>query len=203
MSDFLSKLCCLRYVFLISLLTTGAQVWADDHPGDRPLQHNNDKKAERIAPALKTLVRNFKADNNSEAQIILRKTQVHIDEQLMSHATAYVAIYINSDEAVRDYSQISVSFNSFYEDIALEFANVRTPDGKMVLSYACAPEGPGRLTVEERAAKAHAFLMAAAERGWLDGDKAMMEGLLAFKRAGASGILTYFAPKVARMLSSR
>ena len=131
MSDFLSKLCCLRYVFLISLLTTGAQVWADDHPSDRPLQHNNDKKADRIAPALKTLVRNFKADNNSEAQIILRKTQVHIDEQLMSHATAYVAIYINSDEAVRDYSQISVSFNSFYEDIALEFANVRTPDGKM------------------------------------------------------------------------
>ncbi len=61
----------------------------------------------------------------------MRKTQVHIDEQLMSHATSYVAVYINSDEAVRDYSQISVSFNSFYEDIALEFANVRTPDGKM------------------------------------------------------------------------
>jgi porphobilinogen synthase len=49
----------------------------------------------------------------------------------------------------------------------------------------------------------YAMLMAAAERGWLDGDKAMMESLLAFKRAGASGILTYFAPKVARMLNSR
>jgi porphobilinogen synthase len=49
----------------------------------------------------------------------------------------------------------------------------------------------------------YAMLMAAAERGWLDGDKAIMESLLAFKRAGASGILTYFAPKVARMLNSR
>jgi hypothetical protein len=86
---------------------------------------------ERIAPALNSLARNVKPEKMGEAQVILRKTQVHIDEQLMSHATSYVAVYINSDEAVRDYSQISVSFNSFYEDIALEFANVRTPDGKM------------------------------------------------------------------------
>ena len=49
----------------------------------------------------------------------------------------------------------------------------RTPDGKMVLSYACAPEGPGRLTVEERAAKAHAFLMAAAARNMAS----MLDGL--------------------------
>jgi len=47
----------------------------------------------------------------------------------------------------------------------------------------------------------YAMIMAAAQNGWLDGDKAMMESLLAFKRAGADGILTYFAPKVAAMLS--
>lgn len=127
MSDFLLKLFCLRGLLLISLLTTGSQVWADDHKGN----NKSDNKAERIAPALKNLTRSFKPDSHSEAQIILRKTQVHIDEHLMSHATSYIAVYINSDEAVRDYSQISVSFNSFYEDIALEFANVRTPDGKM------------------------------------------------------------------------
>ena len=46
----------------------------------------------------------------------------------------------------------------------------------------------------------YAMIMAAAQNGWLDGDKAMMESLMAFKRAGADGILTYFAPKVAEIL---
>ena len=40
----------------------------------------------------------------------------------------------------------------------------------------------------------YAMIMAAAGNGWLDGDKAMMESLIAFKRAGADGVLTYFAP---------
>jgi len=48
----------------------------------------------------------------------------------------------------------------------------------------------------------YAMIMAAAQNGWLDGDKAMIESLLAFKRAGADGILTYFAPKVAEMLKN-
>jgi porphobilinogen synthase len=47
----------------------------------------------------------------------------------------------------------------------------------------------------------YAMIKAAAVNGWLDGDKAMLESLLAFKRAGADGILTYFAPKVAEMLA--
>jgi porphobilinogen synthase len=46
----------------------------------------------------------------------------------------------------------------------------------------------------------YAMIMAAANNGWIDGDKAMMESLLAFKRAGANGILTYFAPRVAKKL---
>jgi porphobilinogen synthase len=46
----------------------------------------------------------------------------------------------------------------------------------------------------------YAMIMAAAQNGWLDGDKAMLESLLAFKRAGADGVLTYFAPRVAEML---
>jgi len=48
----------------------------------------------------------------------------------------------------------------------------------------------------------YAMIMAAAQNGWLDGDKAMIESLLAFKRAGADGILTYFAPKVAEILKN-
>jgi porphobilinogen synthase len=47
----------------------------------------------------------------------------------------------------------------------------------------------------------YAMIMAAAQNGWIDGDKAMLESLMAFKRAGCDGILTYFAPRVARMLA--
>ncbi len=47
----------------------------------------------------------------------------------------------------------------------------------------------------------YAMLMAAAENGWLDGDKVMVESLMAFKRAGCDGILTYFAPRLARALN--
>lgn len=46
----------------------------------------------------------------------------------------------------------------------------------------------------------YAMLRGAAERGWLDHDKAMMESLLGFKRAGADGILTYFALEAAQLL---
>jgi len=46
----------------------------------------------------------------------------------------------------------------------------------------------------------YAMLKAAAQNGWLDHDKVMMESLLAFKRAGADGILTYFALDAARVL---
>jgi porphobilinogen synthase len=48
----------------------------------------------------------------------------------------------------------------------------------------------------------YSMLMAAVERGWLDGDKVMMESLIAFKRAGADGVLTYFAPRAARLLKN-
>jgi porphobilinogen synthase len=48
----------------------------------------------------------------------------------------------------------------------------------------------------------YAMIQAAAANGWLDGERAMMESLLAFKRAGADGILTYFAPKVAQKLKA-
>ena len=46
----------------------------------------------------------------------------------------------------------------------------------------------------------YAMLKAAAQNGWLDGDAVMMESLMAFKRAGADGVLTYFALDAARKL---
>ena len=47
----------------------------------------------------------------------------------------------------------------------------------------------------------YAMIKAAAENGWIDGDRVMMESLAAFKRAGCAGILTYFAMEVARTLA--
>jgi porphobilinogen synthase len=46
----------------------------------------------------------------------------------------------------------------------------------------------------------YAMIMAAAGNGWLDGERAMLESLIAFKRAGCDGVLTYFAPRVAELL---
>jgi porphobilinogen synthase len=46
----------------------------------------------------------------------------------------------------------------------------------------------------------YSMIKAAAQNGWLDHDKAMMEAMMAFKRAGADGVLTYFARDVARLL---
>lgn len=46
----------------------------------------------------------------------------------------------------------------------------------------------------------YAQIMAASERGWLDADRAIIETLSAFKRAGADGIVTYFAERAARLL---
>ena len=46
----------------------------------------------------------------------------------------------------------------------------------------------------------YAMIMAAVRNGWLDHDRAMMESLIAFKRAGCAGVLTYFAPAAAAVL---
>lgn len=48
----------------------------------------------------------------------------------------------------------------------------------------------------------YAMIMAAAQNGWIDEEKAILESLLAIRRAGADGIITYFAPKAARLLGA-
>lgn len=60
----------------------------------------------------------------------------------------------------------------------------------------------GRPTFAYQVSGEYAMISAAAGHGWLDGEKAMVESLVAFKRAGADGILTYFAPKVAEKLKT-
>jgi porphobilinogen synthase len=46
----------------------------------------------------------------------------------------------------------------------------------------------------------YAMIMAAAQNGWIDANKAMVESMMAFKRAGCDGVLTYFAPKLAQKI---
>ncbi|MCA6246109.1 MAG: hypothetical protein IM671_05215 [Phenylobacterium sp.] len=48
----------------------------------------------------------------------------------------------------------------------------------------------------------YAMIKAAGAHGWLDEDRAILESLSAFKRAGAAGVITYFAPQAARMLGA-
>jgi porphobilinogen synthase len=48
----------------------------------------------------------------------------------------------------------------------------------------------------------YAMIKAAAERGWIDEERAVLESLTAFKRAGCAGVLTYFAPTAARLLQA-
>ncbi|MCZ4260222.1 porphobilinogen synthase [Limimaricola sp. G21655-S1] len=47
----------------------------------------------------------------------------------------------------------------------------------------------------------YAMIEGAVRNGWLDGDRVMMESLLAFRRAGCDGVLTYFAPRAARIMA--
>jgi porphobilinogen synthase len=49
----------------------------------------------------------------------------------------------------------------------------------------------------------YAMIAAAASNGWIDGERAMMESLVAFKRAGADGVLSYFAPQAAEKLRAQ
>ena len=48
----------------------------------------------------------------------------------------------------------------------------------------------------------YAMIMAAAQNGWIDEERAILESLGAFKRAGAAGVITYFAPRAAKMLGA-
>ena len=99
----------------------------------------------------------------------------------------------NSDEALREVAldieegadMIMVKPGLPYLDIV---ARVKDAFGMPTFAYQVSGE--------------YAMIMAAAQNGWLDGERAMMESLTAFKRAGCDGVLTYFAPRVAEKLKS-
>jgi porphobilinogen synthase len=97
----------------------------------------------------------------------------------------------NSDEALREVAQdieegadiVMVKPGLLYLDIIFR---VTETFGVPTFAYQVSGE--------------YAMIMAAAKNGWIDGDKAMLESLIAFKRAGADAVLTYFAPRAAKKL---
>jgi porphobilinogen synthase len=66
-----------------------------------------------------------------------------------------------------------------------------------------AKESFGAPTFAYQVSGEYAMIVAAAQNGWLDGERAMMESLMCFKRAGCDGVLSYFAPAAARLLNAR
>ncbi|TIT86969.1 MAG: porphobilinogen synthase, partial [Mesorhizobium sp.] len=103
----------------------------------------------------------------------------------------YYIDHANSDEAVREAEQdlaegadmLMVKPGLPYLDIIRRLKNeLRMP----TFAYQVSGE--------------YSMIKAASANGWIDGEKAMLESLLALKRAGCDGILTYFAPVVAEML---
>ena len=98
----------------------------------------------------------------------------------------------NSDEALRDAAR----------DIAEGADMVMVKPGMPYLDVCQRVSAElGVPTFAYQVSGEYAMLSAAAANGWLEGDAVMMESLLAFKRAGCAGILTYFAPRAATILA--
>jgi porphobilinogen synthase len=111
---------------------------------------------------------------------------------LMGDKKTYQMDPANSDEALREVEldlnegadMVMVKPGLPYLDIV---AKVKARFGAPTFAYQVSGE--------------YAMLKGAIDKGWLDGDRAILENLLAFKRAGADGVLTYFAREAARLLA--
>ncbi len=114
--------------------------------------------------------------------------------QVIGDKRSYQMDPANSDEAIREISL----------DLAEGADMVMVKPGMPYLDILHrVTETFGVPTFAYQVSGEYAMLQAAAKEGWLEGDKVMLESLLAFKRAGAAGVLTYFAPRAAKLLNER
>ena len=136
--------------------------------------------------------------------------------QIMSYAAKYAsAFYGPFREAVgsggflrgdkRTYQMDSANSDEALREVALDLEQgadmVMVKPGMPYLDICRRVKDEfGAPTFAYQVSGEYSMIMAAVERGWLDRDKAMFESLIAFKRAGCDGILTYFAPFVAEQL---
>ncbi|WFP61211.1 MULTISPECIES: porphobilinogen synthase [unclassified Mesorhizobium] len=103
----------------------------------------------------------------------------------------YYVDHANSDEAMREAEQdLAEGADMLMVKPGLPYLDIirRLKDELQMPTFAYQVSGE------------YSMIKAAAANGWIDGEKAMLESLLALKRAGCDGILTYFAPTVAEML---
>ena len=142
----------------------------------------------------------------------------HTDTQLLAYAAKYAsAFYGPFRDAVgskstlkgdkRTYQMDPANTDEAIREVALDIAEgadmVMVKPGMPYLDIVRRVSETFKVpTFVYQVSGEYAMLTAAAQNGWLDGDKAMLESLLAFKRAGASGILTYFAPRAAKLLKA-
>ena len=141
----------------------------------------------------------------------------HIHTRIMAYSAKYAsAFYGPFRDAVGSAANLGKSNKKVYQmdpgnsdealrEVALDIAEgadmVMVKPGMPYLDILRRVKDEFRLpTFAYQVSGEYAMLKAAAERGWLDHDAAMMEALGAFKRAGADGVLTYFALDAARAL---
>jgi porphobilinogen synthase len=140
----------------------------------------------------------------------------HSNVQIMAYAAKYAsAFYGPFRDAVgssatlvgdkRTYQMDPANSNEALREVALDIAEgadmVMVKPGMPYLDIVRrVKDAFGMPTFAYQVSGEYSMLTAAAQNGWLDGDKVMLESLIAFKRAGADGILTYFAPRAAKLL---
>ncbi len=141
----------------------------------------------------------------------------HQDVQIMAYAAKYAsAFYGPFREAVNASSKLGIGGKSSYQmdpangnealhEIALDLAEgadiVMVKPGMPYLDILHRAKTEfGVPCVAFQVSGEYAMLCGAAQSGWLDRDQVMLESMLAFKRAGADAVLTYFAPDIAKIL---
>jgi porphobilinogen synthase len=143
----------------------------------------------------------------------------HINVQIMAYAAKYAsAFYGPFRDAVgsasnlgksdkRTYQMDSANGDEALREVGLDIAEgadmVMVKPGMPYLDLCWRVKEAFRMpTFAYQVSGEYAMLQAAAQNGWLDGDKVMLESLLGFKRAGCDGILTYFAVAAAKRLKA-
>jgi porphobilinogen synthase len=143
-------------------------------------------------------------------------TAGHLDVQIMAYAAKYASAFygpfrdaVGSNATLtgdkRTYQMDSGNSDEALREVELDLAEgadmVMVKPGMPYLDIVRRVKDTfGVPTFAYQVSGEYAMISAAAQNGWLDGEKAMMESLIAFKRAGADGVLTYFAPWVAEKL---
>ena len=147
------------------------------------------------------------------------EAQGHIHTKIMAYSAKYAsAFYGPFRDAVGSAANLGKSNKKVYQmdpantdealrEVALDIAEgadmVMVKPGMPYLDIVRRVKDEFRVpTFAYQVSGEYAMLKAAAANGWLDHDAVMMESLLAFKRAGADGVLTYFALDAARLMKS-